>query len=287
MARRNAPGSPVAAGSFTPTEPVCATVAHRARDWRRAERELLDAFLPLGDSRLGAAVQADRGSALRHLGVAMPALRARVRRGFGFTSGNAAQTLAAWDSLWRNSEVAEVLFAALIHHEAIVRSRALAAQASTLWAVLQHWPARIDNWCHSDMLAGVISRLLAAEPGLVLPTLRGWIGPGPGPAPLWPRRLGLTCLVRGSGVHSAFLPAATVLPLVLPCVPDTRHFVQLGLGWVLREMRRAEPQVLDDFIARHAAAMGATAYARALEKHAPAERQRLHALRRAAQGAGL
>lgn len=257
-----------------------------ARDWRQAEQELLDALAPLGDPRLGAAVQADRGSALRHLGVSMPVLRARVRQGFTFTSGNAAGALQTWDSLWRHSEVAEVLFAALVRQEAVVRSRAVDAHAPALWAVLRHWPARIDNWCHSDMLAGVVSRLLAAAPGLVLPAVREWIGPGAKPAPLWPRRLGLTCLVRGSGAHAAFLPAAIVLPLARPCVTDTRHFVQLGLGWVLREMRRAEPEVLDEFIARHAGALGAAAFARAIDKHAPADRRRLHALRREAKGAG-
>jgi 3-methyladenine DNA glycosylase AlkD len=224
---------------------------------RRCHDEVLAALRAIGHPARGQAVQADRGSALEHLGIGLPALRARVKQGFSFSGAAPAEVLATWDALWRQSPVAEVLFAAIEHCAPIVRK----APPATLWQTLRHWPARLDNWCHSDALAGLNSRLLQAHPEAVWPDLRAW---NADPA-LWLRRLSITSLVHYSGKNAVFLPPAQMLPLLQCCVDDHRRYIQLALGWVLRELARAHPDAARGFLHEHGPRMTAAARARAAQ----------------------
>jgi 3-methyladenine DNA glycosylase AlkD len=228
-----------------------------SRAEKRCHDEVLSALRAIGNPARGAAVQLDRGSALEHLGIGFPALRARVKQGFSFSAGAPEDVLAIWDALWRESPVAEVLFAAIEHHAPIVRKE----PPAMLWPVLRHWPARVDNWCHSDALAGLFSRLLQAQPDAVWPDLRAWNAA----EALWPRRLSITSLVHGSGKNAVFLAPGPMLPLLRACVDDHRRYIQLALGWVLRELGRAGPKEAESFLREHAAHIGALAWARASE----------------------
>jgi 3-methyladenine DNA glycosylase AlkD len=230
--------------------------------------EVLAALRAIGNPQRGAAIQRDRGSSLVHLGIGFPALRARVKAGFSFSRQPLAQQLAIWDTMWHQAEVGDVLFAALAWLEPRVRDVRRGPPDAALWPVVRHWHSRVDNWCHADMLAGVISRLLQARPDEVLPQLQAW-NRAEG---LWQRRLSLTSLIHYSGKNAVFLPPATMLPLLQNTVADARAPVQLALGWVLRELGRVQPAVAEAFVRDHAAHMGAQALARAVEAW-PAERR--------------
>lgn len=235
--------------------------------------EVLAALAAIGDPRRGEAIRRDRGSALPHLGIGMPALRARVKQGFSFSSHPEAEVLAIWDALWRTSPYADVLFAALETLAPIVRKRAPPA----LWHTVRPWSERIDNWCLSDALSAVYSRLLEAQFNLVYPQLQAW---NAAPSP-WLRRLSLTSLIHYSGKHAVFLTPQQMLPLAEHCVTDHRKVVELALGWVLRELGHAHPDAVTGFLERHAAAMSARALARAVERRAPVQRAHWLALRKA------
>ena len=239
--------------------------------------EVLAALTALGNPRLGQAQQLDRESALPHLGISVPVLRARVRQGFSFSARPWSDQLAVWDTLWRTSPCADVLFAALHAMDARVRCPPLPPE---LWAVLRHWSLRVDNWCHSDALSTVYSRLLAADFDAVYPDLQAWNQSDA----LWLRRLSLTSLVHYTGKNAVFLPIEHMLPLVARCVNDRRRPVELAVGWVLRELARDHPTDVTAFVERHAADLGAAALARALERHPAIDRQRLQALRKRCQG---
>ncbi|HEY6135717.1 MAG TPA: DNA alkylation repair protein [Rubrivivax sp.] len=229
--------------------------------------EVVAALRAIGDPRRGEAIRRDRGSQLQYLGIGVPALRARVRQGVSFSALPAAQLLELVDELWRTSPYGDVLFAALETLAPIVRKEV----APGVWPVVRHWHERIDNWCHSDVLAGVYSRVLEARFDEVYPQLEAW-NRSPGE---WPRRLSLTSLIHYTGQNAVFLPPERMLPLLSACVDDHRKFVALALGWVLRELGRKHPGVAAQFLAQHAARMSAPAFARAIERHRPEERMRL------------
>jgi 3-methyladenine DNA glycosylase AlkD len=227
-------------------------------EFEAAHGEVLAALQAIGNPRRGEAVQRDRGSALQHLGIGFPALRARVKQGFSFSKRPAEEVLAVWDALWQRSPVGDVLFAALAHYEPVVRKQVPLA----LWPVLRGWHARVDNWCHADMLAGLYSRLLEARFDEVYPQLQRW-NAAPGE---WQRRLSITSLVHYTGKNAVFLPPAPMLPLLAACVDDARPSVQMALGWVLRELGRAHPREAAVFLQQHGPRMSAKARARAAAK---------------------
>jgi 3-methyladenine DNA glycosylase AlkD len=224
-----------------------------------AHAEVLSALHAIGNPQRGEAIRIDRGSALQHLGIGFPALRQRVLRpGFSFSRAPLEEQLRIWNLLWRHSPVADVLFAAIEHFAPLARHRS--GPPLALWQTVQHWPARVDNWCHSDALSGLVSRCLQWHTAQVLPTLQAW-GTEPG---LWYRRLSLTALVHYSGKNAVFLPSEVMRPLLAAQVADHREPVALALGWVLRELGRADPPARQAFLAEHAPQMAAAARRRAL-----------------------
>lgn len=237
--------------------------------------EVAAALMAIGEARRGAAIQLDRGSALQHLGIGFPALRARVKAGFSFSTLPPDQVLQIWDTLWRMSPYGDVLFAALAYIEPIVQ-RGKTPPAG-VWPLVRTWAERVDNWCHSDMLGSIYSRLLEADFDAVYPQLQAWNAADQSE---WHRRLSLTSLIHYSGKNAVFLPLEQTLPLIENCVADRRKYVELAVGWVLRELMRAHPAEVQRFIRQHAAGLGSRAFNRAIEKTAPALRQRLSAARK-------
>ena len=238
--------------------------------------EVVAALVAIGNPQRGEAIRLDRGSDLQYLGIGFPALRARVKQGFSFSSLPEAEVLAIWDALWRTSPYGDVLFAALETLAPIVRKRVPPA----LWPTIRHWSDRVDNWCHSDALSGIYSRVLEAHFEAVYPQLQAW---NASPSE-WLRRISLTSLIHYSGKNAVFLPPQQMLPLVENCIADRRKYVELAVGWVLRELGHVHPNDVTAFLERHAASMSTRAYARAVERRAPAERARLLAMRTARSG---
>lgn len=234
--------------------------------------EVVTALKAIGNPALGDAIRRDRGSELEHLGIRFPALRVRVKQGFSFSALADDEILAIWDQLWRSSPYGDVLFAALEYYAPIARRQPSLA----LWETMRHWIDRVDNWCHSDMLSALYSRLLEAFPGEVYPQLVEWNAS----SSEWLRRISLTSLVHYTGKRAVFLPPEQVLPLAERCVEDHRQYVQLAVGWVLREMGSVYADEVTRFLETHAGEMGPRAFARAIERRDEGERKRLKELRR-------
>jgi 3-methyladenine DNA glycosylase AlkD len=239
----------------------------------KIHEEVAAALKAIGNPTRGAAIAADRGSKLQYLGIGFPALRARVKQGFSFTSQPPAQVLEIWDALWKHSPYGDVLFAALEYYAPALRKQV----APQLWAVARHWVTRVDNWCHSDALSGLYSRLLEAQFDDVYPQLVTWNASDQE----WLRRISLTSLIHYSGKNAVFLTPEQMLPLAANCVADHRKYVALALGWVLRELGHTQPRAVDAFLQEHAARMSTPAYTRAIERRDPRARERLLALRHA------
>ena len=238
--------------------------------------EVVAALRELGDRRLGTRVAADRRSAMEHLGIRFPVLRARVKEGFSFYDLPEAEILAVWDHLWRTSPYGDVLFAALEYYVPRARKRV----APALWPVVRRWPQRVDNWCHADGLSSLYSWILADEREEVYPQLDAWNRS----SQQWLRRISLVSLIHYSGKNAVFMPVDRVLPLVTRCVPDEREYIQNAVGWVLRELTRAHPVEVAAYLREHVGTLSAGAFRRAVERYEPGMKAELQALRREAEG---
>jgi 3-methyladenine DNA glycosylase AlkD len=235
--------------------------------------EVAQALIAIGNPEFGEAVRRDRGSELQHLGIRFPELRLRVKQGFSFYDLPEERVLEVWDVLWRSSPYGDVLFAALEYYAPIVRKRV----PPDLWPVIRRWSGRVDNWCHSDLLSGIYSRVLERYPDEVFPQIHAW-NAAEGE---WLRRISVVSLVHYSGKNAVFLPPDKVLPLVTNCLGDPRHYVQTAVGWVLREMGQVYADELTEYLETHASVMSAPAFSRAIERRSPVERARLRQVRKA------
>jgi 3-methyladenine DNA glycosylase AlkD len=235
--------------------------------------EVAQALASIGNPELGEAIRKDRGSQLEHLGIRFPELRRRVKQGFSFYALPEEQVLEVWDALWMSSPYGDVLFAALEYYAPIVRK----SVSPDLWPVVRDWSARVDNWCHSDLLSGLYSRALERYPDEVYPQIQVW-NAAEGE---WLRRISIVSLVHYSGQNAAFLPPEKILPLISNCLGDDRHYIQTAVGWVLREMERAYPDEIAGYLESNASAMSASAFSRAIERRSADSRARLREVRKA------
>jgi len=96
----------------------------------------------------------------------------------------------------------------------------------------------------------------------------------------WLRRISLVSLIHYTGKNAVFLPPKTVLPLVTNCLEDGRYYVQMAVGWVLREMGHAYPDEITRYLAANAGRMSAAAFSRAIERRSTQERTRLRKMRK-------
>jgi 3-methyladenine DNA glycosylase AlkD len=250
---------------------MASTTASRKR-FQEYHREVAEALIAIGNPVFGKAVQQDRGSQLEHLGISVPNLRRRVGQGFSFYQLPEDQLLEVWDALWRTSPYADVLFAALEFYTPAVRKRV----SLGLWPVIRHWTDRVDNWCHSDGLSAIYSRILEACFSDVYPQIVTWNSA----KSEWLRRMSLVSLIHYSGKNAVFLPPEKVLPLVSNCLDDHRHHVQTAVGRVLREMSHMYDREITKYLEDHAERMTTMALSRAIERRSPQERNRLRTLRR-------
>jgi len=235
-------------------------------------REVVQALTAIGNPTFGKAVQQDRSSQLKHLGIKFPDLRRRVRQGFSFYKLPDEQVLVVWDALWQISPYGDVLFAALEFYAPIVRKRV----SSGYWQVVRHWSDRIDNWCHSDGLSALYSRILENYPAEVYPQLISWNHSDSE----WLRRISLVSLIHYSGKNAVFLPLEKVLPLVSNCLDDHRYYVQTAVGWILREMGNVYSNEIIKYLESHAERISMPAFSRAIERFASKDRIRLRGMRK-------
>lgn len=245
---------------------------NRRIQFKKYQLEVTKALTAIGNPAFGKAVQQDRGSKLKHLGIKFPALRRRVKQGFSFYELPEDQILEVWDALWQTSPYGDVLFAALEYYLPVVKKQV----PENLWSVVKGWAPRIDNWCHSDGLSAVYSRILESNQKEVYPQLLEW-NQAEGE---WLRRISLVSLIHYSGKHAVFMPLKKVLPLLTNCLDDERYYVQTAVGWVLREMGNVYKSEIKTYLEIHAARMSVPAFSRAIEKYNAKERTRLHAIRK-------
>jgi 3-methyladenine DNA glycosylase AlkD len=142
--------------------------------------------------------------------------------------------------------------------------------------VVRQWSKRVDNWCHSDGLSALYSRILERYQATVYPQIASWNHS----KSEWLRRISLVSLIHYSGKNAVFLPPKKVLPLVSNCLDDHRYYIQTAVGWVLREMGHVYKSEIVKYLETHAGVISSQAFSRAIERHTPKERTRLRDMRK-------
>ncbi len=234
--------------------------------------EVVETLTAIGNPALGKAIQQDRASQLKHLGIRFPELRRKVKEGFSFYKLPEEDVLEVWNALWNTSPYGDVLFAALEFYSPIVKKKV----NPNLWSVVHQWSKRVDNWCHSDGLSAIYSRILESYPTEVYPQLISWNHS----ESEWLRRISLVSLIHYSGKNAVFLPPEKVLPLVSNCLDDQRYYVQTAVGWVLREMGNVYGKEISKYLETHVERISTPAFSRAVERLNNKEKIRLRSLRK-------
>ena len=151
-----------------------------------------------------------------------------------------------------------------------------AGSVSLLEPVFDH---TVENWGTCDAIAGHVLRPLVARDPAALRRVVGW---SRARAP-WRRRAAAVALVAEArrGHH-----AREVLAVCTRLVRGEERFVQLGMGWVLRELWYPEPAQVEAFLATHGARIQREAMHCATEAMPVARRRRLLAEHARARGKG-
>jgi len=204
--------------------------------------------------------------------VSFQKLRKRVKQGFSFYKLSDENVLEVWNALWKSTPYGDVLFAAIEFYKPIV----LKNVNQDIWSVVCNWSERVDNWCHSDGLSSVYSRLLENEFEEVYPQIVIWNNSGNE----WLRRISLVSLIHYTGKNAVFLPHKKMFPLVKNCIEDQRYYVQTAVGWVLREMWNKYPDEVTEFIETYSGKMSTHSFSKAIEKFNNNERKRLREKRK-------
>lgn len=239
------------------------------------EREVCEALRPFGEPGRVEEARNDKKSQLEFLAVRVPAIERVVRSGFSFYRRPDGDVLSIWNGIWFSSPYFEVMTAAAMYY-GLQRARI----DPDTWPTLATWSGRVENWAHSDQLAGMYSYLLAQRTSDVYARLEAW-NASDDP---WLKRISLISLIHYSGKNAVFLPLERVVPLVSNCLSDERYYVQKAVGWVLREMGLVYPEEVRAYLRAHMARMPAIAFSRAIERRNREERAELCAARKRARG---
>lgn len=217
------------------------------------------------------AAQDAKKSRLQFLVVSVPEMKRVAKEGFSFYDKSGADILSIWTEIWWNTPYYEVMYVAARYYELHVKD-----VDEVTWEQLAKWAYRTENWATSDQLSSIYSYILPKYPVQMKQTLAIWNQQLDNQ---WLRRISIVSLIRYTGKKAVYLPPEEVLPSVANCIDDKRYYVQKAVGWVLREMRRAYPDAVDDFLIQNVTKLSADAFRRAVARHSKEEKQRLLALR--------
>jgi 3-methyladenine DNA glycosylase AlkD len=229
-----------------------------------------DIFLELekfGDSATKIALESDRPtSSLNYIGVRLPKIKSIVKELTASLKGQDDEAvLAELCKLWESSRHFEELSVCL---EYLHKNKKFILNN---WGKFTKWANKIDNWDHSDSLSRVYSYALENSNEKVgvyqfLKVLNQSDSE-------WLRRISVVSLKRYSGSNAIFLPYEQMIQLIEPLLDDKRVYVQLGVGWVLRDMRKVYCELTDEFVKSSLDRIGSKALSRFLEKHTKEEKK--------------
>jgi 3-methyladenine DNA glycosylase AlkD len=206
------------------------------------------------------------------LGLTVPQQRTCFKKGYGFSSFDAAEQFPIWDHIWRHAKYHEAKMQAVFFLGSLKRKH----DPSDLWSVIRGWADDINCWDQSDELSKAYSYLLAHDQNLVYPQLKAWNDD----RDPWKRRQSVVGLMCYANLHTKHPAYNKIIPLVGNLLDDEDYYVQKGVGWTLREAYRVYPDKTFSFILKNAGVIDPAAFSAALEKMTVDEKNRIKAARK-------
>ncbi|MQQ07582.1 DNA alkylation repair protein [Epibacterium sp. SM1979] len=159
-----------------------------------------------------------------------------------------AERVTLADNLWQ-SDIFEARIAA---GKLLTQSRI--KDDGPVWDLLQSWVAEFDSWAIADHACSAIGKRLVAAPDR-LDQVEGWTQSDH----MWTRRAALVATLPWAKLPNP-KPAddATrlrILGWAAVYVPDRNWFIQKAIAWWLRDLSKHAPQLSQEFLAEHGAAM--------------------------------
>ena len=169
-------------------------------------------------------------------------------------------------------QVADNLFAGKVNEEknvAVFLLENITAEfGDEEFELLESWLPRISNWSDHDALVHyLIAPMIVAKPARARRVFRWAKSPN-----RWYRRAACVALIQGTRRKMFFSEITSLSDMLLS---DKDDMVQKGLGWLLRETAKADPQASRAIPAEHSWTGAAAGVADRLRNAAAATRKKI------------
>lgn len=189
------------------------------------------------------------------LGLTVPNIRARLKKGYSFSSLDASEQLKVWNFIWKKSVIYEAMSQALYFYQ----KKSLSKEE---FETVQTWTHRCSCWEHSDDLSKIYAQVVEENPQWVLPCLKKWNKSSLS----WERRQSVVSFLEYSKKRKKFLPFQKMIPFVNNLIADEDYYVQKGVGWTLREIYNVYPKEVIEYLKENLTQISPIAYSAAVEK---------------------
>jgi 3-methyladenine DNA glycosylase AlkD len=111
-------------------------------------------------------------------------------------------------------------------------------------AVEKWFSIGINNWAHTDYICGELMSLFFKKKLIDIQSLNSWRTS----ENRFQRRAAAVSLIKPMKLSSGFTP---YFDFIEPMMHDPERVVHQGLGWLLREMWKKQPEVTEMFLLKH------------------------------------
>lgn len=190
--------------------------------------------------------------------VPTPKQRELIKKGYSFSNEPHHIQKKIWKFIWDKSKVFEVKSQSLIYYQ----HKRKDSDFERYWPDLKGYIGGLENWAHSDVYSDCLSRILEANPKLVMPTLEKW-NTSTNP---WKRRQSLVSLFYYQSIREKYPTKTKVFKFLKNLIEDEHYYVQKGVGWTLRESIQAYPKETYQFVEKHLEKLSSIAFTTVMEK---------------------
>jgi 3-methyladenine DNA glycosylase AlkD len=196
-----------------------------------------------------------KSDSINRIGLAVPKVRAELKKDLSFIGGTQSETLQYWDKVWKESSYFESMSLALYYyqHKNLSKSE---------FTKLKTWVDRCTCWEHSDDLSKIYAQVLEGNPNWVLPIYRKWNKS----KCTWKKRQSVVGLLEYASKRKKTLSFNDLISFVNPLLSDEEYYVQKGIGWTLREIYNVYPEKALNYIQKNLFNISPNAYSAATEK---------------------
>lgn len=209
-------------------------------------------------------------SSLHHYGVTVPSLRKLTKTWLKNHQDYSIDDVLA---------VSQVLWEGKSHEEKMVAIFLLVYRSSELtfkkhFKHVDHMVKTAEGWAQLDMIAAwLCGSLYEDDNESMAKVMRKWNKSNN----FWVRRASVLTLLgpaRNSRSHFVLFEELSV-----PLLSETEFFIRKALGWVLREVSKIYPDLVEDYVRRYAVSMSGLTFREATKKLSLTTQKKLNKLR--------